>query len=518
MNWEVWGAPIAVLSAGIVAGLFLALRSQGTSRRDRAAEAMAVKDSLVDQMRALRADEAKLSQQEFQLKWSHLLDAAATALRDAERLQGEPEPETVATPETPNTTSWGRRLTWAVVILGFFTGLGAILQTSLYERTEGSTMTGGQQVSGSPMSEIIAELQETAKAEPTNIDPVNRLAHLAIQQGDLGKAMSWMDAARALEPDHPEVRTHLAILQLSVGMTERAKAELETALAADANFSEALLWKGIIALRADDRDTAIAALESALETAADRESRMMATQALAEARKPPATVQLRGNLKLSEGTIPAKGGVLFVMVRRAAEAAGPPVAAVRLDPRGLPGTFVVTDRDVMMGGPWPDQVWVEARLDADGDPSTKGSADLTTARLGPFSSGSEGIELVLSGETKAATPESAGGARVSGELKLAAGTAPPTQGSVFVIVRRTPTPQGPPVAALKLGVSSVPGAFSADDSDIMMGGPWPDQVWLQARADQDGNAMTKSDGDLSSSIVGPISAGSTGITLTLAAP
>ena len=85
MNWDVWGAPIAVLAIGVVVGLVVALRSTGQGRRDPKAELVAKKDALVDQLRSLRADRAKLSDEEFERRWSVLLDDAAQALRDVEQ-------------------------------------------------------------------------------------------------------------------------------------------------------------------------------------------------------------------------------------------------------------------------------------------------------------------------------------------------------------------------------------------------------------------------------------------------
>jgi hypothetical protein len=52
-------------------------------------------------------------------------------------------------------------------------------------------------------------------------------------------------------------------------------------------------------------------------------------------------------------------------------------------------------------------------------------------------------------------------------------------------------------------------------ANLMMGGPWPAQAWLQVRADADGNAMTRSDEDVSSPVVGPIAEGTTDVTLLL---
>ena len=219
MNWTVWGAPIAVLSIGVVVGLIIALKSAGQSRRDPTAEAMAKKDSLVDQLRALRADRAKLTEGEFNANWNRLLDAAAEALRDAETMDIDPE-ETEEPSTTRAQTSWTRRLTWVAVTALFFVGLGVTLKTYSDERMEGATMTGGNQVSGTPLAETIATLEQEVKDDPQNIEPLNRLAHISIQQGNLSGAMKWMDKARELDPDHVEVRTHMAILQASVGMTD----------------------------------------------------------------------------------------------------------------------------------------------------------------------------------------------------------------------------------------------------------------------------------------------------------
>ena len=155
-----------------------------------------------------------------------------------------------------------------------------------------------------------------------------------------------------------------------------------------------------------------------------------------------------------------------------------------------------------------------ARLDADGDPSTKGAADLRTERLGPFEAGAEGVDLVLAGGSQETSSE----AHASGTIRWGEGVTPADAGAIFVIVRRTPTPAGPPVAALRLRPSAVPGPFEATDADLMMGGAWPDEVWIQARADADANAMTKEADAPQSAVMGPLSPGSTGIELVLSQP
>jgi cytochrome c-type biogenesis protein CcmH/NrfG len=514
MDWNVWGAPIAVMAVGVTAGLVLALLSRGQQRRDREAEAWALKESLVDQLRSLRADREKLQPDDYTARFGQMLDRAARALRDAEAAGNEPEP--TPTPEpVKRDVNWGRRAAWAVAVLVFFVALGAALQTSSSTRGKDGIMTGGDRIGPTAIAVEIEQLTEKVNEDPNDIDSINRLAYIAIQQGELGSAMAWMDKAKAIAADHPEVRTHLAILQASVGMAERAKTELAAALKLDPTLSKAHLWMGMIELQNGNRTASIPSLEAALEHASTPEDRTMASRALSEARRPPPTVKLQGSIALAPGSTAPKSGVLFVMVRNAAEGGGPPVAAVRLDPRGIPGTYRVTDRDLMMGGAWPEQVWVEARIDSDGNPSTKEASDLIAARVGPFAPEATDAALVLGGGSAPPATDETTAANLSGTLIASPGTTLPATGAVFVIVRRTPTPQGPPVAAVRLPTSAVPGPFSVSDADIMMGGAWPEQVWVQVRADSDGNAMTKDASDAESAVMGPFEPQTSGIELTL---
>ena len=49
----------------------------------------------------------------------------------------------------------------------------------------------------------------------------------------------------------------------------------------------------------------------------------------------------------------------------------------------------------------------------------------------------------------------------------------------------------------------------------MMGGTWPEQVWITARTDGDGNAMTRDDQDATSPQIGPLAEGTEDIVLLL---
>jgi hypothetical protein len=88
--------------------------------------------------------------------------------------------------------------------------------------------------------------------------------------------------------------------------------------------------------------------------------------------------------------------VLFVIARDPATP-GPPVAVARLSGNRYPMAFSLGDRDRMLGGSWPERVEVEARLDADGDPLTRGPGDLAGRAPDPVSPGQAGVRIELGG-------------------------------------------------------------------------------------------------------------------------
>ena len=87
-------------------------------------------------------------------------------------------------------------------------------------------------------------------------------------------------------------------------------------------------------------------------------------------------------------------GILFVFVREAGFGAGPPVAARRFPVSSFPMGFEIGEEDAMMGQTFPDTLLVEARLDADGDPTTRPPTD-PKARVDDVKAGSRTVRLLL---------------------------------------------------------------------------------------------------------------------------
>jgi cytochrome c-type biogenesis protein CcmH len=104
--------------------------------------------------------------------------------------------------------------------------------------------------------------------------------------------------------------------------------------------------------------------------------------------------RITGTVRLEEGLEPIPNAVLFVIAR--SSEGGPPLAVRRLVPRTFPVEFELGPEDAMIPGrPFDGPLRLSARLDADGDPMTRGPRDLAV-EAGPVVSGSaSGVELIL---------------------------------------------------------------------------------------------------------------------------
>ena len=115
-------------------------------------------------------------------------------------------------------------------------------------------------------------------------------------------------------------------------------------------------------------------------------------------------------------------------------------------------------------------------------------------------------------QKKSGTPEpEANDVKLSGTI-TAEGDLP--KGTLFIIARRSPA-GGMPAAVKKIDSPTFPLEFTLGPADMMMGGEWPEQVWLDVRLDEDGNAISKSDNDVNAEMQGPLTGVQTGVQVTL---
>jgi cytochrome c-type biogenesis protein CcmH/NrfG len=419
MTWEVWGPPIVVLLLALVVAMaaLLWFQARGLERKaavtvdDRARELEARKAILLDELRELEADRHKLDATELAAQREALIQSAADVLREADAPAASHEAAPVAARARAP-------IGWLVGAVAFFALLGLGLSKFSTPRKDDMARPPPM-ADAAPSAEVLAA-QKALEKDPNDLKALNALTHEALRKRDVQAAMGLLDRARAIDEDDVEVQTHLAVLQIAVGMFDRADAALDSALATHPRFGEAWIWKGVVALNRGD----VAAAKVALDKA----------------------------IALDDTPSDLKGMASAVLAQ-------------------------------MESGAMPPQA-------PDGE--RPASASQTAPKV------------------------SQGAPRVSGTVSMAAGSAP--QGTLFVIARRTKEAVGPPVAVQRMPGASVPTPFSLDESNLMLGGEWPPEVFLEARIDRDGNVMSKEDIVARSEIVGPVGDGTSDAALLLAAP
>ncbi len=404
MNVETWGPPFVVLLLGLAGGAFVVMRSRGSAPHasPRQEDLLARKEALVEELRGLQAERGKVDDAAFDQRWRATLNRAAMALRDLE----EADPDTVEVDRALSKEVPGSKgAAWAAAFLAFFAILGVTLTQATRPRGEGGTMTGA---TVDQREVALQKLQERLDANPQDVDAAAALAHAAIRSGDFDAGMRYVEAGRQVDPQNAKIQASLAALMIAIGMLDKAQENLDEVQARDPNLATAWLWRGVLELNRGNLAPAEAALTKALELSQDAEDRRLAAMLLADARSPqaaaPAPVEgaaqagpprLTGALRLEGAAALPPEAIVFVFARPSVEGRGPPLAALRIPASSLPTTFALGDSDIIMQGtPWPDQVWLSARVDTDGNAATREEGQPVSEAQGPFTSG-QTVELVL---------------------------------------------------------------------------------------------------------------------------
>jgi hypothetical protein len=123
----------------------------------------------------------------------------------------------------------------------------------------------------------------------------------------------------------------------------------------------------------------------------------------------------------------------------------------------------------------------------------------------------------LPAETAAAESPGAAGAAIQGTVELAPGLAgrTPPDAVLFIIARGAGA--GPPIAVKRMARPQFPLAFSIGPEDRMIQTmPFAGPISLTARVDADGNATSRSPGDVTgAAAAGPVAPGATGVVIVL---
>jgi tetratricopeptide (TPR) repeat protein len=443
-----WLPALAILVGGLVFGAILVWRLLGGARRSAPAGAavatVEVRDlagkseALLRQLRELEDTASKRSPEQLaRERYALELEAARALLALEERASFmKPAVRPPARPDgaarsNPAGRAGMRGFLWGIGSAAGVMLLGVLVYQAAQPRKPGGSVTGDISIAGRAAGGGAAEgeegvIQAAVARNPDDIDA--RLALARLYVGRENWMGVWNETARVLEraPGNPPALAYQSLVRLAMGQSEVAIGMLNKALAADPDLIDGYMYLAFAYARtgrARDAEATIAtaskrfpdrAVEFGRLLAALRKQETPAAQAstASGATDPhaglgtpgdgaaPAQSQSRG--RHVSGTVEldpslrgslSPGAILFVFARAAGATEGPPVVVKRLRAT-FPAPFELSEADSMMGQPLPDRLLIEARLDSDGDPTTRPPTD-PKARLDRVKAGRTDVHLVL---------------------------------------------------------------------------------------------------------------------------
>jgi hypothetical protein len=237
---------------------------------------------------------------------------------------------------------------------------------------------------------------------------------------------------------------------------------------------------------------------------------------------------ITGTLVLADalaGRVPP-GAVLFLIARTGV--GGPPLAVKRIADLHFPMEFRLGPEDRMIQQlPFAGPLAISVRVDRDGNASTRETGDLVGAAEGLHPTGATGVTVTIDEVFDAATappaaaraagaPPPGGSAPIEGTITLAPTLASqPPAGAVLFLIARTAS-AGPPLAVKRIPNPQFPLEFSIGPDDRMIQTrPFAGDIRLSARLDGDGNATSRSPGDLQGEAGATHAPGATGVELVI---
>ncbi|MCO4773274.1 MAG: hypothetical protein KDA24_24785 [Deltaproteobacteria bacterium] len=337
-------------------------------------------------------------------------------------------------------------------VVGFAALLFFALQDGTSERTGNMPMTGGDVVNeqsadtsrlpppgagapGAPVPGVPPALQPK---ESPRVDAARAQVAANPQsveaRVDLGWALvdaeGWIDVFNnaeqllALDPDNANAMTQQAVVRVRMGQRSVAEGLLDKALAKDPALGRALAWKGSLRWQAGDVDAAKAVWSKGLAlypqegfaellkmadgeisptqlgapAAGSAETSQPSRGETSQPRPAPAgrPAPITGTVTVPQGTDFPATAVIYVFARPAGQAAGPPLAAVKLPASVGTTPFSIGPDNMppMMGKrPFPASVDLAARLDLDGNAMSKDGP--AAALPSPVDAGATGVSITL---------------------------------------------------------------------------------------------------------------------------
>ncbi|MGH7768497.1 MAG: cytochrome c-type biogenesis protein CcmH, partial [Candidatus Binatia bacterium] len=347
----------------------------------------------------------KLSEADYNGLRRDLEAQAAAVLKRLEAMPAaRPRSAAARAPEKKTAALEARPLRrWPLVAGGIFLlffglTLGVLLTQSLRPRGSAQDSITGDFLTG------------TQPAGGT--DALLAQARAAFEQRNWAQAIDLFKKVLASEPNQPEAHAYMGLILAQAGHTDGALMAFDRALAIAPNFPPALWGKGMV-LSQTGGDPAEARrllqkVSGSMPSGPEKDEVEKTIAQLGEAdsdkpsraRSSPAAAQIQGTVDIdpkAKGKI-ASQAVLFIIARATNSAGGPPLAVKKIGSPKFPVSYSLTGQDVMMpgGAVFSGKVSISARLDQDGNPSTKEPGNLAGEyKKNPVDVGAKQIDIML---------------------------------------------------------------------------------------------------------------------------
>lgn len=269
------------------------------------------------------------------------------------------------------------------------------------------------------MDAMIDGLRNKLTENPEDLDGWMLLARTLKTTQRFPEALAALETAQRIAPENPRVMVELAEAQIFVSPNGDISADisalLQRALELDPSQQKALWLLGIAAAQAGDYAFAISYWESLLEQvepgsaiaqSVQSQINQAKTELGMEVEEVPVAAETEGawqgiRLTVSSdtgaaGMIPT-GGVLYVMIRTAGMAMGPPIGVRRIIDPLLPLDITISDADSMLKERQisaETEIQLQARISLTGSPSAKPGDWQSTPMVIAMDSNSP-VELVI---------------------------------------------------------------------------------------------------------------------------
>lgn len=397
-----WLMPTIILATGALFGLIVLWRARASRPAESTAPAAPVEDLrakfdlLIARLREF--DDVAATYADPAAERNRLEREAALVLRELETAAAaaydsiastSPSGGTGAPAAAPGGSMAAlRRLAWITAACAVLATMYVLL---LRFATPRDPAASGPMATSAPADPRIAALERQVAAAPSDLELRLELAKAYLERQEMMKVFEHTQFILERDPDHARALSYQALVRLSMGEPEAAQQMLQRALQSEPNLMEAMLHLAIVYVEQGNRDAALGMIDLARRRHPDRAAMLASLREeierrFAEPGAPSAATPAESDVVPSPApptrTFPLRitsssstPGVLFIVVRAAGATSGPPIAVKRIVSPRFPLETEITNADIMTTGELPERARIEARLDSDGDVTSKPATD-----------------------------------------------------------------------------------------------------------------------------------------------